>query len=109
MILRGQVLLCALPLSRYCSILPLTGRWRVLSYWLWYSCEPSRPLEAAVSPAFFDGIEGMILQGQVLLCALPLSLYCSILPFDDVTVGIILRGLVLLCPPLSIGNAAFSR
>ena len=40
----------------------------------------------------------MILRGLVRLCALPLSGYCSIPPFDVEVEGMVPRGLVLLCP-----------
>ena len=40
----------------------------------------------------------MILRGLVLLCPLPLLLYCSILPFGMKVEGMILPGQLLLCP-----------
>ena len=40
----------------------------------------------------------MILRGLVLLCPIPLSSFCSILPFDMKVEGMILGGQVLLCP-----------
>ena len=47
----------------------------------------------------FDEVTGgLILRGLVQLCPLPLSLYCIILPFGRKVKGMILRGLVLLCP-----------
>ena len=39
-----------------------------------------------------------MLRGLVLLCPLPLSCYCSILPFDGKVEGLILQGLGPLCP-----------
>ena len=53
MILRGRVLLCPLPRSRYCCL-----------------CR------------FDQEVEGIILRGLVLLCLPPLSSNCSIFPFD---------------------------
>ena len=103
MVLRGLVLLCPLPHSRCCCIpsfrrwsggygptgsvtvlpppsllillypLVLTVGWRVWSYGVWFCFAPSLPLDTNVFPPLDGGVEGMVLRGLVLLCPLPPS------------------------------------
>ena len=52
------------------------SRWtlkgRVWSYGVGYCCAPSRPRDAGVFARFDEVIEGIILRGLVLLCPLPI-------------------------------------
>ena len=98
MILRGLVMFCPLPLSLLQHSPVWTFKVRVWSYGVWYCCAPSRPRGYAVFSRSNEVIEGMILRGLVLLCPLPLLLYCSILPFGMKVEGMILPGQLLLCP-----------
>ena len=123
-ILRGLVLLGPLPPSRYCCYLSLlrgrkgygpTGSGTVVpppsiliplfprekragTNGVWYCWAPSLPLDNDVFSRFHEGVKGMVLRGLVLLCPLPRSLYCCFSRFDEGVEGMILRGLVLLCP-----------
>ena len=49
-----------------------TFKGRVWSYRVGYCCTPSSPRDAAVFTRFDEVIEGMILRGLVLLCPLPI-------------------------------------
>ena len=73
MILRGLVLLCPPPSLDTAAFSRLTLKWKVWSSGGWYYCAPPHPLDAAVVSRFDEGVEGMIIRGLVLLCPLPLS------------------------------------
>ena len=72
-VLRRRVPLCPLtPL--YTTLLSrLTVGRRVWSYGFWYCCAPSLPLDTAVFYRFDGEAEGLVLRGLVLLCPLPPS------------------------------------
>ena len=58
------------PSTRYYGILLLVFERRVWSYGYWCCCAPSLPLDTAVYSRSDGGGEGMVLRGLVLLCPL---------------------------------------